>query len=171
LLREYFSAEMGTALRQLRDWRQKHEPNFVSPFIGGLSAPDRNNDAVRLDEGARRHVSQFFTRLRVLCEADLVERRLVGEALGREPFDFFVMTVEQLDSAQRTAYGRPVSTKNRDFFTGAAAGGRGQLTASPPVTVNCAASRAGLPPLADGAERTHQTDRAGASEPRRFRPR
>lgn len=117
LLREFFAPEMVAAIRELRTWRQGHDRNITSEFVSGLIAPDRNNDPVRLDEGPRRHVSQFFTRLRVLCEANLIDRRLLAAALGPEPFNFYIMTVEPLDEAQRTAFGRPPDPRNREFFS------------------------------------------------------
>jgi hypothetical protein len=117
LLRGYFSAEMGAAIKALRDWRQRYEGhNFESDFATALSAREPYSDAAKLDEGPRRHVSQFYTRLRVLCDAGLVESKLIGNTLGHEAVDFFLNTVDPLDRAQRTAYGRPPSDKNRRFF-------------------------------------------------------
>jgi|SRR5581483_1952564 len=127
LLVEYGSREMGDAIRAVRAYQLKYGEQFFSTaFQNALSTSDPQalarfqvdrNEALAIDAGPRRMLSQYFYRVRALVEEDMIDRRLAARQLGPEPIDVYLEIVDPLDQAQRRALHRGGTHGTRDFFT------------------------------------------------------
>jgi hypothetical protein len=126
LLVEYGSEEIGRAIRQVRAWRDRYGYNFfdeafaralVQTNPADLAKFDGNHEeAMAIDVGARRLLSQYFFRVRALCEHELVDRALVARVLGPEPIELYLEVIDKFDQAQRRALHRPPTKRTREFF-------------------------------------------------------
>jgi hypothetical protein len=118
LITEYGSSQMGDAIRQVIDWRNRHGlDRFAEAFERELDTPTPlTTEAGRLDRDARRPLSAFFFRLRVLCENGLLEPRLLASSLGLGPIKLFLQVIDPLDQAVRRAHHLRTSEKAGDFF-------------------------------------------------------
>src|SRR5262245_27425333 len=65
---------------------------------------------------SRRRVSQFFLRLRALCEKGMLDRDLVAATRGHEAVQVFLLYIDPLDEALRQSENKEHKTTEREYF-------------------------------------------------------
>jgi hypothetical protein len=121
LLRYILEDHMATVEDRevVQAWWQKDPINAVAKYEEGMRAIARGSgvgsDLLKL-HSSRRRVSQYFLRLRALCEKKMLDLDLVASTLGDEALQVFVLYIDPLDEALRRAEGKPHKTAEREYF-------------------------------------------------------
>lgn len=99
----------------VRGWWERYPSAGASRYENDLRAAEWPRPAVRLND-ARRRISQYFMRLRALCEKGLLDSDLVAATLGEEAIQVFLLYVDPLDEVVRRVSGKTHNVAERDYF-------------------------------------------------------
>ena len=89
----------------------------IQAFRNAKTAPDQNNDIMKQVDPARFRVSRFFVRIRKLCRANYLSRRMVWLAIQREAIEnVFLELIDPLDQVVNAIASKPLNVADRDFF-------------------------------------------------------
>jgi hypothetical protein len=101
LLSEYASPAMQEAIRSLHRWRRAHPHDFVDSFIALLEKQDPEGDLL---DGYRRHSYRYFHKVRLLCDARLIEPEWIDFVFTNEVVARFLNEVlEPMQKAHNEA--------------------------------------------------------------------
>ncbi|HAG51269.1 MAG: hypothetical protein A2X87_00390 [Deltaproteobacteria bacterium GWC2_42_51] len=113
MLEEY--AGLADHLDAIRQWWREDPTTAIQRYENELRASERSSKATKMGD-ARRKVSQYFLRLRALCEKGMLDPELVAATLGDEPVQVFLLYIDSLDEIVRRVAGKPHKTAERDYF-------------------------------------------------------
>ena len=114
LLSEYASPEMHAAMTGLRDWQHDHPRDFAAKY--GETVNKKEEQGNRLNRW-RRRATHYFTKVMVLCNADLIETCLVYKGLGPGPAEFVLEVLEPIEIIHaREVTKRQYGSDTFDFF-------------------------------------------------------
>lgn len=94
LSRDYASDDMLQAIRQLREWKQNYEKEFVRKFIEEL-----NNDIHWDCDKYRRRVSHHFYQIYLLRESGVINDDFLSTLVKQGKIDFLLEVIKPLDLA------------------------------------------------------------------------
>lgn len=113
----YSSDEMGDALSALAAWHNEDPATSVSRYVAAVSRKPPDAAGIAINK-ARRRVAHYFFRMAMLWRENLIDTRLLGDALQASTFDFFVSVVAPIDEAHAAQISktRPYDMRPRDLF-------------------------------------------------------
>jgi len=117
ILEEY--AALTKDVESVREWWQQSPKTAIARYEEQLQRDAKklgvSTDYIEKRE-ARRKVSQYFLRLRALCEKEMIDPSLVAETLGDEPVQMFLLYIDPLDEAVRKVAGKTHKVAEREYF-------------------------------------------------------
>src|SRR5712691_3714884 len=102
ILEEY--ADLAKAVEVVRQWWMTEPETAIQRYEQWLLAQDLLTSSYSgvTDIGeSRRSVSQYFLRVRALCEKRMLDADLVAATLGDEPVQMFLLYIDPLDETVR----------------------------------------------------------------------
>jgi hypothetical protein len=132
MLSEYASPEILSAMKELRAWQVERPKDFASAFKALLLKRDKSKEETELENRldlARRRVSHFFNKLRVLCDINVMSERDIGATWGTGTYTFVADVLVPMESAkaealyadgsisaQDKAQSDQIQRQNREFY-------------------------------------------------------
>jgi hypothetical protein len=105
LISEYASDGMLDALREISDWRRDNPDDFADKY----ATLRIKNEARGLElDKYRRRISHYFTKLRIFCERNLINKSIIEEFFLQGTFEFIRDVIQPLEEIHRE---RVIGTK------------------------------------------------------------
>ena len=98
LLEEH--AGLASDIDKIHAWWKINGNAAIKKYEQDLRASHRPEPTAQMHE-SRKRVSQFFFRVRVLCEKGMLDSELVAATVGREPVQVFLRYIDPLDEIVR----------------------------------------------------------------------
>jgi len=123
LLRYVLEEHLGTAddREVIQKWWRSSPTTAITRYEEGVHRLSKglgaDTDLIKL-HASRRKVSQYFLRLRALCEKQMLDADLVAATLGDEAVQVFVLYIDRLDEAVRRVEGKQHKAAEREYFRG-----------------------------------------------------
>ncbi len=105
---------MAPDIEKVRQWWERDPSTAIQRYESGLRAPNGPNEATEMGD-SRRKVSQYFLRVRALCQKEMLDADLVATTLGAEPVQVFLLYVDPLDEVVCRVAGKAHNTAERNY--------------------------------------------------------
>src|SRR5262249_33874912 len=109
---QYATNEMLIDLRKLREWQDKHGPNFAATWRDKFR---QNDEEALIVDASRRRVSHFFSSIVDLRDAGLVPKRTEKLLTDFDGLDLLYSVVEPLERELNPGYDKTRFDKLREL--------------------------------------------------------
>ena len=109
VIQEWWRKDPSTAIR-------RYEEGLLRLTMAPVMGPP-TTELIQMHE-SRRRASQYFLRLRALCEEGMLHPNLVAKTLGGEAVQVFLLYIDPLDQTVRRVDGKKPNFTEREYFQG-----------------------------------------------------
>ena len=110
-------AELAEDRKAVKNWWREDPATAITRYETELKRLQKDGSAEELSmHESRRRVSQYFLRLRALCEMEMIDPKLVAATLGDEAVQVFLLYIDPLDEIVRKVDDKAHKLAERQYF-------------------------------------------------------